>query len=123
MQNCSNCKPLATVSSDVAGRRERLCAMSPFAPQFGQSDRMPTGRSSYSGVCNGSGGVSTIGFMNVTSRLSHTLAANRTFVRRARGCVQHNYFEATTCDGAALLIGFATTSVLFASSAGTFAPG
>ena len=65
----------------------------------------------------------TIGFMNVTSRPLHTLAANRTFVRRARGCVQHNYFEATVCDGAALLIGFATTSVLFASSAGTFAPG
>jgi hypothetical protein len=75
-------------------------------------------------VCNGAGGVSTIGFMNVTSRLSHTLAANRTFCpARARRCVRHNYFEATTCDGVALLIGFATTSVLFASSAGTFAPG
>src|SRR5438105_7252445 len=33
-----------------------------------------------------------------------------------------DYFEATTC-GVVLPTGFATTSVLFASSAGTFAPG
>ena len=63
-----------------------------------------------------------VGFMNVLMASAHTRCETDTCPLADERCLVDYFCEAAICAGTTSLVGFATTNVLFASSAGTLAP-